>query len=183
MSRYIAFLRGLNVGGHRIKMDHLRGLFEEMKFTDVSSFIASGNIVFEASDSDATSLEARIAAHLQASLGYEVATFLRSFPALQQIIADQPFPQNEIAVSGHSVYVMFLHFPLPEDAIDRLIRLRTERDEFSASGREFYWLSRGRLTDSPITTPMMAQAIGNVEGTMRNLNTLHRLIARFGTGS
>jgi uncharacterized protein (DUF1697 family) len=47
MSRFIAFLRAINVGGHTVKMDDLRQLFEALGFSGVETFIASGNVVFE----------------------------------------------------------------------------------------------------------------------------------------
>ena len=52
MPRYIAFLRALNVGGHTVKMDHLRSLFEALGFGGVESFIASGNIIFDTPSTD-----------------------------------------------------------------------------------------------------------------------------------
>ena len=48
MPQYIAFLRGINVGGHRVKMDRLRELFEELSLRDVSTIISSGNVIFSA---------------------------------------------------------------------------------------------------------------------------------------
>ena len=77
MHRHIAFLRAVNVGGHMVKMDRLRALFAELKFRNVETLIASGNVIFEATTADAEALEQRIERHLRTSLGYEVATFLR----------------------------------------------------------------------------------------------------------
>ncbi len=56
MPRYIALLRGINVGGHNVKMDRLRALFEELGFRDVATFIASGNVIFTAPDADERAL-------------------------------------------------------------------------------------------------------------------------------
>ena len=92
MARYIAFLRAINVGGRTVKMDRLRELFEAMKFTDVSTFIASGNVVFNAPGKDPVVLETRIEKHLQQSLGYEVATFLRTPSELATMATFEPFP-------------------------------------------------------------------------------------------
>ena len=78
MPRYIAFLRAINVGGHTVKMDALRELFEALGFEQVETFIASGNVIFETTETDTAALERRIETHLQAALGYAVATFLRS---------------------------------------------------------------------------------------------------------
>ncbi len=47
MTKYIAFLRAINIGGHNVKMDVLRQLFESLEFSNVKTFIASGNIIFE----------------------------------------------------------------------------------------------------------------------------------------
>ena len=78
MPRYIALLRGINVGGHRVKMDRLRGLFEARGFEDVATFIASGNVIFSSDSVDAASLGRDIEEHLENELGYEVATFIRT---------------------------------------------------------------------------------------------------------
>ena len=51
MSRYIAFLKAINVGGHNVKMDQLRKIFESMQFKNVETFIASGNVIFETESS------------------------------------------------------------------------------------------------------------------------------------
>ena len=87
MKRYIAFLRGINVGGHRVKMDRLRSLFEEMGLADVSTFIASGNVVFSANSNDVDSLSSRIEQCLAQRLGYDVATFIRTPAELEAIAA------------------------------------------------------------------------------------------------
>ena len=87
MPRYIAFLRAINVGGHTVKMDRLREIFESLGFANVETFIASGNVVFETTALDTAALETRIAAALQAALGYEVATFIRTEAELARIAA------------------------------------------------------------------------------------------------
>ncbi len=76
MSRCIAFLRAINVGGHTVKMDDLRRLFESLGFTRGETFIASGNVVFETTSKNTTALERKIEKKLRDALGYEVATFI-----------------------------------------------------------------------------------------------------------
>ena len=56
MLQYIAFLRGINVGGHRVKMDRLRAIFAELGLKDVSTFIASGNVLFSTESDDVDGL-------------------------------------------------------------------------------------------------------------------------------
>src|SRR5690349_8708838 len=89
--RLIAFLRAINVGGHTVKMDVLRRLFEELGFQNVETFIASGNVIFDAPNGDYGALEKQIEVHLRASLGYEVVTFVRSAPELARVADCRPF--------------------------------------------------------------------------------------------
>lgn len=63
--RYVAFLRAINVGGHTVKMDNLRRLFEAMGFTNVEPFIASGNVIFDSTSKSTAALEKKIEAHMQ----------------------------------------------------------------------------------------------------------------------
>src|SRR5512142_743545 len=91
MPKYVAFLRAINLGGHTVKMDHLRGLFEEMDFTHVETFIASGNVIFEAASADPRDLELKIEESLLSNLGYDVATYIRTPEELAEIIQYEPF--------------------------------------------------------------------------------------------
>ena len=81
MTSYVALLRAINITGRTIKMDRLRALFAELGLANVATFIASGNVLFDA-DGAAEALETRIEAHLQDALGYEVATFPVSYTHL-----------------------------------------------------------------------------------------------------
>ncbi len=78
MERYVAFLRGMNLGNRRIKNEELRALFEGLEFDQVATFRASGNVVFTAGGGGEQELAERIEAGLGEGLGYEVPVFLRS---------------------------------------------------------------------------------------------------------
>ncbi|HEX4207945.1 MAG TPA: DUF1697 domain-containing protein [Ktedonobacteraceae bacterium] len=93
---YIAFLRGINVGGHQVKMERLRELFTEMGFTHVRTYIQSGNIFFETTLTDREALAQTIERHLYEALGYEVPVFLRTIPELEQIMEMNPFKHLEV---------------------------------------------------------------------------------------
>ena len=103
--RLAAFLRAINVGGHVVKMDELRRLFEALGFSRVETFIASGNVIFDSSSKNSAALEKKIATTLHQSLGYEVATFIRTTDELIAIAQHQPFPKSEIeaplSISAH----------------------------------------------------------------------------------
>ena len=96
MTRYVAFLRAINVGGHVVKMEALRKLFESMGLSRVETYIASGNVIFETEARKPGALEKKIEDELKIALGYAVGTFLRSIPELTSIVETIPFELDEI---------------------------------------------------------------------------------------
>jgi uncharacterized protein (DUF1697 family) len=178
MVRYVAFLRAINVGGHTVKMDRLRELFGALGFANVTTFIASGNVIFDSPATDAAALERRIDEHLRAALGYRAEAFLRTTAELAEIASYQPFPAVELNADSASLYVAFLPAPLSNDARERVMALRTELDDFHLHGRELYWLIRGKMSDSMITPTSLGKAIG-APTTTRNINTIQRIAAKY----
>lgn len=182
MPRYVAFLRGINVGGHRVKMDRLKALFGELDLADVATFIASGNVVFGAPELDTTVLEARISGHLAAELGYDVATFVRSLSELQDVAACRPFTEAETAGPDHSLYVVFMERPPDQDVRADIADLGTDMDELRVHGREIYWLVRGKLTESTVFAGGLTKATKKAPTTTRNVKTLRRIMAKYAPG-
>ncbi len=141
MPRYVAFLRAINVGGHTVRMDALRRLFETWGAISVETFIASGNVVFDSSRRSAEIAERSIEDHLQNALGYPVLTFLRTVPELAAVAAHAPFSQSEFDAGG-TLFVGFMKHP-PGPSVTRVVSsLRNDVDEFTIRGREIYWLRR-----------------------------------------
>jgi uncharacterized protein (DUF1697 family) len=173
-NRYVAFLRGINVGGHRVKMDDLAKLFTALKFTNVSTFIASGNVIFDSSTSDTPRLEKQIEDHLERSLGYGAATFVRTPAEIASAIAANPFGSADNPDANHTVHIGFLRESLGKEAKRKLISLGGPMDEFEVIGRELYWLCRGRTSDSPVGWPVVAKTVA-MPSTMRNLTMLRKL--------
>ena len=91
-SATIAFLRGINVGGHhKIPMPALRKAFEAMGFKNVRTVLASGNVVFEPTGKKAEDLEGTIARGLAGAFGFPVPVLLRSMRELAALVAADPF--------------------------------------------------------------------------------------------
>lgn len=178
--RYVALLRAINVGGHTVTMAQLRALFEELGFANVSTYIASGNVIFESAEAADEALEAQIERHLQQALGYEVTTFVRSVAELAAIAAYAPFPPTDQPV--HGLYVSFLKAPLSAVAAERLLALNSDTDEFHVHGREYYWLCRTRLSDSPLFSSTLLPKTVGVPATQRNITTVKKLAAKYGDG-
>jgi uncharacterized protein (DUF1697 family) len=173
MTRVVALLRGINVGGHRVKMAVLREIVEGLGFSRVETLIASGNLVLDPGVHDPATVESRLETGLQAALGYAVATFVRGTAELQHCTTVAPFAAEEIA--GHTVYVGFLKdAPTPESAA-AVAALGDVDNDLRCDGRELYWLCRSRLSDTKIAGPALERALGRRPTTLRNLTTVSKL--------
>src|SRR5690349_1682147 len=140
MPKFVAFLRAINVGNHTVKMDQLRHLFEELGFANVETFIASGNVIFDAKTKNGRSLETKIGKHLEKALGYEVTTFVRSVEELAVIAEYEPFDKKELDSDGNSLFIGFLSSEPSPQAAKKLIAFASEIDGFHLDQRELYWL-------------------------------------------
>jgi uncharacterized protein (DUF1697 family) len=179
MGLRVALLRGINVGGHRVKMDRLREHCAGLGLVNPCTFIASGNVVFdgrEDEDEDGEDgdreVEVLIERGLMEALGYEVPTFVRGMDDLAAIAAvDSP------ADVAH--YVGFLKGEPDPQTRAIFAGLSSDRDRFHCEGREFHWLSHGKISDSPLFGRAFDRATRDVPHTMRNMNTIRRLLAKF----
>jgi uncharacterized protein (DUF1697 family) len=178
VARYVAFLRAINVGGHTVKMADLRRSFEAMGFTTLETFIASGNVGFEAETSGDAALEDRIATALQADLGYRVDTFVRTPTELAAIAAHRPFGGLDVDSSGWRLFVVFVGTPPAPQLIDRLMALSSGIDEFEVRGREVYWLVRGHYSDSKLSGALLERTLG-MPATVRGAPTVRKIAANY----
>jgi uncharacterized protein (DUF1697 family) len=178
MPRYIAFLRGINLGKRRPPMSRLKALFEDLGFAHVSTFIASGNVIFQTKAGTAAKLEQKIERHLERSLGYDVDTFVRSDANLAKILKLDPFPK--LSKDEANVHVAFLKEPLSRDLTKKFVACSTNDDAFAVVGREYYWLRRGRMSDSTIWNSPELKALKIPAGTMRNMTSVRKLAQKYG---
>lgn len=172
---YVALLRGINVGGHNMKMTDLKAAFDSLGFANVRTVLASGNVVLEAPEADTGALTQRIEEKLRLTFGYEVGVLIRTFEELQVLSDTDPFKGIEISPQTR-LYVTFLSekpqraLPVPYESPDgSFIILRVTRTEVCSV-----------LTLSPTsqTTGLMAilaKAFGN-KITTRNWNTIIKIL-------
>lgn len=178
MSKYVAFLRAINVGGHTVKMDELRRLFESLGFSNVETFIASGNVIFDTKSKNTKALEQKIETRLRQSLGYEVVTFVRTLSEVADISIYKPFDGSTLDGEGHTVHVGFLNEDPSVEASRKLLALSCEADSFHVQGREVYWLRCGSFSDSEFSGALLEKTLG-VRATFRNSNTVRRIAAKY----
>jgi uncharacterized protein (DUF1697 family) len=178
MSRYVAFLRAINVGGHVVKMDALRRLFEALDFDRVETVIASGNVIFDASSKSPASLEKKIETHLHKKLGYEVATFLRTPAEMTKIAQYVPFKRSELDAENNVLYVGFLGEAPAAAATNKLLAFANDVDSFRVHEREVYWLCRKKFSESKFSGAQLERTL-SMPTTLRNVNTVRRIAAKF----
>ncbi|MGG1517269.1 DUF1697 domain-containing protein [Paenibacillus oryzisoli] len=177
MSVYIALLRGINVSGQKsVKMDRLRQLFEGLGYTDVATYIQSGNVVFRAGSQLAEGLESTIHEALLAQLGYDIPVLVRTPAELRAIVAGLPWPlPQKGAASEPQVYVTLLAQPPSEAGLAKLQGVQSGEDAFVVVDRTVYVLVRQRYGDTKLSNQTMEKKLG-VSATTRNWETINRLI-------
>jgi uncharacterized protein (DUF1697 family) len=176
MCSYAAFLRGMNVGGHRLTNDELRGHFEAMGFSDVRTFRASGNVVFDGEARPPEQVREWIETGLAESLGYAVPTFVRSAAEVRAIAAAAPFEPRRLRSAGKLQVALLATEPSPEARADALA-VAGDRDGLIFDVLEVYWLPSGGVLDSALDMTKLARLLGSMtirtKGTIEQIATKH----------
>lgn len=170
MARYVAFLRGINLGPSRkVSMPRLRELAVGLGYTDVITYINSGNLVLTAADS-ASTIERRLAEAITDELGLEVDVAVRTPARLAEIVAENPFPDGDPS----QVTVAFLTKAAGPDAKRRVADVATEYEPHVFSGSEVYV----HYTRGQGRSKLAAEFSGivGVSATVRNLRTLTKVL-------
>ncbi len=176
MNRYVAFLRGMNLGRRRIKNPELCAAFEDIGFTNVAAYLASGNVIFDADDFDTDSVTSSIESGLRESLGYEVPTFLRSADEVRAIAGYAPFADVTEERAG-KMQVATVRDKVDESARASVLELSNEADMLEMVGRELYWWPKGNFLDSELDLKVVEGILGPM--TIRTKGTVERLAKRF----
>jgi uncharacterized protein (DUF1697 family) len=178
MPKYIAFLRAINVGGHTVKMDHLKKLFEKIGFEKVETFIASGNVVFESKIKNVESIKKKLETELERFLSYRVATFIRTTNELKEISEYKPFKESDLNDAQNYLYIGFLDNQPDIYSQKKVLALSDKANEFHFHNKELYWLCRKNFSDSGITGKTLEKALG-METTIRNSTTIRKVATKF----
>lgn len=175
MTRYVAFLRAINVGGTKlIKMDHLAEMFAAAGCRNVRTYIQSGNVVFDSGSTNARTLVRRIGRTLQQNLGYELTVVLRTLAQLETLVKDNPFADE--AGDELMPFVVLLaseprHLPpLPLISIKENLRLSQIKEGAAL-------IMSGRKPNGSIGSPnaFVEKQLG-VAATTRNWNTIRKIV-------
>ncbi len=174
MTEHVAFLRGINVGGHSASKEQLRAAFERLGFEGVSTFRASGNVLFNAGSGQPSS-EA-IERELALEMGYDVPVFLRSATQVRAVAAFEPFSRAQLSASTGKLQVSFLSKRPAKADRAKALKLATEDDPLAFEGSEIYWLPKGMMRDSGLDLKRLELLLG--ASTMRTKGTIELIAQR-----
>ena len=175
MFRFVAFLRGINVGGHVVAKEKLQEAFASLGFQNVYTYKQSGNVIFEANSEDPQEIKAKIEEKIRVCLGFDAAVFVRTFSQLEGIISFDPFKNQSKA--GTSFLVTFLPitpstFPLQ---LPQTIPKSTAK-VISAVGTEVFSVTHGG-GEGALPNPFLESKL-KVKATTRNLNVIREIFKK-----
>ncbi len=174
MTKYVAFLRGINVGGRTsIKMERLREVFNSLGYKNVETYIQSGNVIFEASEADRDELAAKIESAVEKEF-FKTNVMIRSVEEIKEAIENNPFAGEEF--DEKLFHVVFLSERLSDEKAAMLLSNNNGNEKFAVRNREVYCLLRAsgaadsllgkKYIDNKLKTP----------ATARNWRTLNKIL-------
>ena len=171
--RYVAFLRGVNVGGkNRLPMTDLRDIFTGAGCAAAQTYIQSGNVVFEAAQDFAKRVPEIVTRAIRRRFGYETAVIVRSSEELRQVVASNPF---DTSGDPRFLHVAFLDDTPGAEAVSRLDPKRSPPDEFAVRGCNVYLHYPNGVARSKLTNEYLAAQL-QTTSTMRNWRTVLTLM-------
>jgi uncharacterized protein (DUF1697 family) len=176
--KYVAFLRGINVGGkNKIKMETLREVFASLGFHNVKTYINSGNVIFETAETDDKTLAAKIERAIETEFSLNIKVMARSVAEIEEIIKNNPFDgQFE---NDKDLHVFFLDEKLAAEKSELLLANNNESERFAVVGREIFCHLRVGVSDSLMGKDYIGKKL-KVPATARNWRTVNKIMDLLG---
>ena len=173
MPRYVALLRGINLGGNvMVKMEELRRTFEELGFENVKTYINSGNVAFDAKKAGDAKLADKIEAAVEKQVGRPVAVMVREQKDIERILKNNPF-EGQYESHKH-MHVLFLKEKMPKEKEQQLQASALPGEQYEVRGREIYNLLPEGVAGSLLTKGFFEKK-PKVSYTGRNWRTIQKL--------
>ena len=174
MATYVAFLRGVNLGpNNKIPMPALRTMAEDLGYTDVATFINSGNLIVS-SPKKAATVEQEISKAIEDTFGRSIDVTVRTPAQLKKVLAENPYPDG----NPSQVTVAFLTKAPAKDAKDRVAAVAKNHEPFAFAGQEVYVNYSQGIGKSKLAEKF-SDIIG-VSSTVRNIRTVQRVLTLCG---
>lgn len=175
MDKKIAILRGINVGGKRkILMVDLKSLFEEIGYSEISTYIQSGNVIFTSADkSDEKEMANRIEKAIEEKFGFEVPVIVRTAKDLQKTLSNNPYYKDgEMDISP--LHITFLAQNPSGESLDKIKTFDFPPDKYTIEGKDVFIYCEGKYHQSRLTNNFFENKL-KVKATTRNLKTVKKL--------
>ncbi len=155
-----------------VKMEDLRKHMALPGFRNITTYIQSGNVVFDATETNVDTLVAKIEAKLLKALGYEVKTLIRTIPQLQGIIKKCPFKNIPEDMALH---LSMLPATPDKNLVNALLELQTDNEQFRVAGQNIYILvKKGAYGESKFSNTFLEKKL-KVSATTRNWATINKM--------
>ena len=176
MVTYVSMIRGINVGGKKVKMDRLRELYISLDFEDVKTYIQSGNVIFKSKKFDKIKLSHIIEKEIGEIFEFDVKVLIRTKNEMLNIINGNPFKQEDIK----HIYVTFLSDIPSEKLIKDLTHIIDEdienkSDKYTIIGEEIYLLLPDGYGRTKLNNNFFEKKLG-IPATTRNWRTVNKLV-------
>lgn len=178
MPVYLALLRGINVSGQKlIKMEDLRNRLGEAGFSNVKTYIQSGNVVFESPEKDTGKLAASLEASIEKAYGFDVTVFVLTAKELEAAIDNNPFTKGrEEESSGFKkLYVTFLSDEPYGENLEKLRQAPIGNDKIEVVGRVLYFSLDSNASNLKLSNNLIESKL-KLRATTRNWNTTLKLL-------
>ena len=173
MKTYVAFLRGINVGGHKkIPMKELRDLFLKLELYNVQTYIQSGNVVFQSEEENIETLKLKIQENIISCFGFDVPVLIKTYAELKAIYNECPFSKEK----KESSYFMLLYTEANQDLIEKLVVINSQDEEFYVTKNCIYFYSNVGYGRTKYNNNFFEKKL-EVTATARNYKTLLKLLS------
>ena len=171
--KYISLLRGINVGGKRkILMADLKNLYTKLGFTDCTSYIQSGNVIFEYKEQTASELANKIETAVKKEYGFDVPVIVITTNELQEAIQINPYTETK---GIESICLTFLNKKPEADLINKIINLNFSPDEFQIKNQNVFIFCPGPYHKTKLSNQFFESKL-KVRATTRNWKTVLKLL-------
>lgn len=176
MPRYVALLRGINVGGKNlVPMAELRALGAELGYENVHTLLQSGNVLFESAEASNEKLESKWAGAVSDQFGLKIDMVVRSAEEWKEAIEANPFPLEEGLNLSH-FFAYFLQSKPEPEAIVAVLAFDRGPEKPCIFGKTLYCYYPDTVIDSKFTGAWIEKTLG-VRATARNWNTVLKIAA------
>ena len=172
MNTFVTMLRGINVGGNRkVSMRLLKERYESLGFSDIQTYVQSGNVIFSSKVSAIKTREL-IEDEIKQTFGFDVLVFIRTREELADLVKNNPFKRKDET----KLHVTFLSEKPASIPMDELNSARKGAEEFSISGREIYLFCPNGYGETKLSNGFFEKKL-KLSATTRNWKTVNTLLA------